>query len=227
MKLKGKKVLILVETFYNEFEFWYPYYRLKEAGAQVTVVGSGSAETYTSKAGLPVTVDTSADKVSVADYDGVVIPGGYAPDHMRRYPAMVGLVKEVLPRQANWLPPSVMPAGCWRRLTSSADGPSPPTSPSRTTWSTPAATGWTRKPWWTATWSPAAHQTICRRLCGPLSACWLVTDPNRHPVALAGVLAPLKSSTQHTATPAVSPSLRPWPEPHATIYGRPPCRKED
>jgi protease I len=95
MKLKGKKVLILVETFYNEFEFWYPYYRLKEAGAQVTVVGSGSAETYTSKAGLPVTVDTSADKVSVADYDGVVIPGGYAPDHMRRYPAMVGLVKEV------------------------------------------------------------------------------------------------------------------------------------
>jgi protease I len=68
-----------VETFYNEFEFWYPYYRLKEAGAQVTVVGSGSAETYTSKAGLPVTVDTTADKVSVADYDGVVIPGGICP----------------------------------------------------------------------------------------------------------------------------------------------------
>lgn len=93
MELKGKKILILVETFYNEFEFWYPYYRLKEAGAQVTVVGSGSAETYKSKAGLPVTVDTSAEKITVADFDGVVIPGGYAPDHMRRYPAMVGLVK--------------------------------------------------------------------------------------------------------------------------------------
>ena len=93
MELKGKKILILVETFYNEFEFWYPYYRLKEAGAQVTVVGSGSAETYKSKAGLPVTVDTTAEKVTVADFDGVVIPGGYAPDHMRRYPAMVGLVK--------------------------------------------------------------------------------------------------------------------------------------
>jgi protease I len=93
MQLKGKKILILVETFYNEFEFWYPYYRLKEAGAQVTVVGSGSAETYKSKAGLPVTVDTTAEKVVVADYEGVVIPGGYAPDHMRRYPAMVDLVK--------------------------------------------------------------------------------------------------------------------------------------
>ena len=93
MDLKGKKILILVETFYNEFEFWYPYYRLKEAGAEVTVVGSGSATTYTSKAGLPVKVDTSADKVAATAYDGVVIPGGYAPDHMRRYPAMVSLVK--------------------------------------------------------------------------------------------------------------------------------------
>ena len=93
MELKGKKILILVETFYNEFEFWYPFYRLKEAGAQVTVVGSGSADVYKSKTGLPVKVDTTAGNISVADYDGVVIPGGYAPDHMRRYPAMVGLVK--------------------------------------------------------------------------------------------------------------------------------------
>ena len=93
MELNGKKIIILVETFYNEFEFWYPYYRLKEAGAQVTVVGSGSAEVYKSKAGLAVKVDTTADKVAVADYDGVVIPGGYAPDHMRRYAPMVDLVK--------------------------------------------------------------------------------------------------------------------------------------
>jgi protease I len=93
MELKGKKILILVETLYNEFEFWYPYYRLKEAGADVTVVGSGSADTYKSKAGLPVAVDTAADAVTVDDYDGMIIPGGYAPDHMRRYPAMVNLVK--------------------------------------------------------------------------------------------------------------------------------------
>ena len=65
----------------------------RRPGVQVTVVGSGSANTYKSKAGLPVTVDTTAEKITVADYDGVVIPGGYAPDHMRRYPAMVGMVK--------------------------------------------------------------------------------------------------------------------------------------
>jgi len=109
MELEGKKILILVETFYNEFEFWYPYYRLKEAGAEVTVVGSGSAEVYKSKAGLPVTVHTSADRVSADDFDGVVIPGGYAPDHMRRYPAMVDLVKGFA--QANKLVAAICHAG--------------------------------------------------------------------------------------------------------------------
>lgn len=93
MELIGKKVVILVEQLYNEFEFWYPYYRLIEAGADVTVVGSGSAAEYHSKAGLPAKPDTSADRISVSDFDGIVIPGGYAPDMMRRYPAMVSLVK--------------------------------------------------------------------------------------------------------------------------------------
>jgi protease I len=93
MELKGKKIVILVETFYNELEFWYPYYRLKEAGAKVLVVGSGSADSYKSKVGLPAHADTSAEHISVSDFDGVIIPGGYAPDYMRRYPAMVGLVK--------------------------------------------------------------------------------------------------------------------------------------
>jgi protease I len=95
MELTGKKVIILVEDMYNEFEFWYPYYRLKEAGVEVVVVGSGSAESYTSKSGLPCKVDISADKISGADFDGIIIPGGYAPDHMRRHPGMVKLVKEL------------------------------------------------------------------------------------------------------------------------------------
>ncbi len=95
MELKGRRVIILVEEMYNEYEYWYPYYRLKEAGADVTVVGSGSSETYKSKSGLQVSVNTSADHVSAADYDGIVIPGGYAPDLMRRYPSMVKLVKDL------------------------------------------------------------------------------------------------------------------------------------
>jgi protease I len=94
MSLEGKKVIILVEEMYNEFEFWYPYYRLKEAGTDVVVVGSGSALEYKSKVGLPCKVDISADKVSATDHHGIIIPGGYAPDHMRRHPAMVNLVRE-------------------------------------------------------------------------------------------------------------------------------------
>ena len=95
MELKGKKVVIPVESLFNTFEFWYPYYRLKEAGADVVVVGSGSAETYTGKPGTEVKVDTSIDQVTAADFDAIVIPGGYAPDIMRRYPLMVQLVKEL------------------------------------------------------------------------------------------------------------------------------------
>ncbi len=94
MELKGKKAVILAEELYNEFELWYPYYRLMEAGCQVTLVGSGSSSTYKSKVGLPVTVSKSADQVSVADFDALIIPGGYAPDHMRRHSSMVQLVKD-------------------------------------------------------------------------------------------------------------------------------------
>jgi protease I len=95
MELQGKRIIILVEQMYNDLEFWYPYYRLKEAGAEVVVVGSGSSEEYTGKSGIPCKVDASAEQVSAADFDGIVIPGGYAPDHMRRYPSMVKLVKDL------------------------------------------------------------------------------------------------------------------------------------
>ena len=95
MEAESKKVMLLVEEMYNEFEFWYPFYRLKEAGADVVVVGSGSSMVYKSKVGVPCTVDANADEVSASEFDGVIIPGGYAPDHMRRYPAMVTLVKDL------------------------------------------------------------------------------------------------------------------------------------
>jgi protease I len=95
MELSGKKIVIPVENMFNTHEFWYPFYRLKEAGCKVVVMGSGSAETYAGKPGTEVTVDVNADQVSAADFDGIVIPGGYAPDIMRRYPKMVQLVRDL------------------------------------------------------------------------------------------------------------------------------------
>jgi protease I len=80
VELSGKSVIILTKEHYSEHELWYSYCRLQEAGTDVMLIGSGSSTTYKSKGGLPVTVDTRADQISAADYDGIVIPGGNAPD---------------------------------------------------------------------------------------------------------------------------------------------------
>lgn len=93
MEIQGKSVAILIEDLYNEFEFWYPYYRMKEAGAKVTVVGTGAKE-YHSKIGLPAPGGMPAESVKAADFDAVIIPGGYAPDRLRRFPAVLQLVKD-------------------------------------------------------------------------------------------------------------------------------------
>jgi protease I len=93
MELKGKRIALLIEDLYNEFEFWYPYYRMKEAGAQVTVIGTGARE-YHSKIGLPAPGGVNADSVRSADFDAVIVPGGYCPDRLRRYPGVLKLVRE-------------------------------------------------------------------------------------------------------------------------------------
>ncbi|MHB0958509.1 MAG: type 1 glutamine amidotransferase domain-containing protein [Pirellulaceae bacterium] len=95
MELQRKKVAILVEQLYEDLELWYPYYRLKEAGAEVVIVGPKARETYPSKHGYPAKSDQAADDVSAGDFDAVVIPGGYSPDHMRRSKAMVRLVRDM------------------------------------------------------------------------------------------------------------------------------------
>ena len=92
MGLQGKKVALLIDEMFNEFELIYPYYRLLEAGVEVVVVGPPGGGTFKGKSGLTFAADAGIDRVDPGSFDGVVIPGGYAPDHMRRHQATLDLV---------------------------------------------------------------------------------------------------------------------------------------
>ncbi len=90
--LENVRLAILVEDMYHELEFWYPKLRMVEEGAKVLVIGPERKE-YKSKLGYPVLADLRADEVEPRDFHGVIIPGGYAPDKMRRCEALVEFVR--------------------------------------------------------------------------------------------------------------------------------------
>lgn len=94
MKLKGVKVAYLIGPGFEDLEFWVPYMRLKEEGADVTIVGIHAKETYPGKIGLEARSEVGAEDVRAADFDAVVVPGGWAPDKLRRYEAVKRLVRE-------------------------------------------------------------------------------------------------------------------------------------
>ena len=94
MSLSGKTILFFAAPLYEDLELWYPKIRLEEEGAKTVVAGVGE-KTYQGKRGYPITVDTSVDQVTASQFDGLVIPGGYAPDILRRYPKVLSLTKEI------------------------------------------------------------------------------------------------------------------------------------
>jgi protease I len=94
MSLKGKTVLFFAGPLYEDLELWYPKIRLEEEGAGTLVAGTGK-KTYQGKRGYPITVDTSVDEITAAEFDGLVIPGGYAPDIMRRSQKLLQLTREI------------------------------------------------------------------------------------------------------------------------------------
>jgi len=88
------KVAILVENLFDEREFIYPYYRLQEEGYEVVVLAPRPG-TYKSKVGLEVRADAGIGDVSPDDFVGLVVPGGYAPDRLRRYPEVLEFVQRI------------------------------------------------------------------------------------------------------------------------------------
>ncbi len=96
MKLQGKKIAFLVGPGFEDLEFWVPYMRLVEEGAEIVTVGIKAGDVYVSKnGGLKARADVGADDVRSEDFDAVVIPGGWAPDKIRRYDGVKRLVKGV------------------------------------------------------------------------------------------------------------------------------------
>ncbi len=93
-ELSGKRIAVFAADIYEDMELWYPKLRFTEAGAKVTVIGP-EKKTYKSKHGYPVEADLAIAEASASDFDALVIPGGYAPDHMRRSPKMVDFVRDM------------------------------------------------------------------------------------------------------------------------------------
>lgn len=94
MSLNGKRVLFFAGPLYEDLELWYPKIRLEEEGAITIVAGLGD-KTYAGKRGYPVTVDAHVDQIAAADFDGLVIPGGFAPDQLRRFDTVLEITRQI------------------------------------------------------------------------------------------------------------------------------------
>lgn len=94
-ELSGRRVVVLAGDDYEDMELQYPKYRLLEAGAQVVVAGLEAGVTCKGKHGYPQKVDATVASLKAADFDGVVVPGGWMPDKLRRYDEVKKLVRDM------------------------------------------------------------------------------------------------------------------------------------
>ena len=91
--LDERRVLCFVGSDYEDLELWYPKLRLEEAGAHVTVAGEDAGVNYHGKHGYPCVSDAAIADMEVDDFHGVVCPGGWMPDKLRRIPKVLELVR--------------------------------------------------------------------------------------------------------------------------------------
>ncbi len=95
MQLLGQRCLMFVADVYEDLELWYPKLRLVEAGAEVVVAGPEKGRTYAGKNGYPCTSDSALDGLRAADFDFLVVPGGFAPDKLRRLDTVKTLTRDI------------------------------------------------------------------------------------------------------------------------------------
>lgn len=93
LRLENQKIIALVDTDFEDLELWYPVHRLREEGAQVDLVGEEAHKTYIGKYGVPAESDYAFSEVNPADYDAILVPGGWAPDKLRRFPEVIDMVQ--------------------------------------------------------------------------------------------------------------------------------------
>jgi protease I len=92
--LTDKRLLVFVGDDYEDLELWYPKLRLEEAGAHVTIAGPDAERKYRGKNGYPCVADAAIAMMEAEDFHGVVIPGGFMPDKLRRESKVLELVRQ-------------------------------------------------------------------------------------------------------------------------------------
>jgi protease I len=92
--LQGIRLLMFVGDIYEDLEVWYPKLRMIEAGAEVVLAGPEAGVTYAGKNGYPCKSDAAISEVNAADFDGLIVPGGFMPDKLRRDAKVLELVRD-------------------------------------------------------------------------------------------------------------------------------------
>jgi protease I len=96
LKMSAKKIAIMVDEMYQVLEVWYPYYRLREGGFEVYFVAAEAKKEYRSREGYPCVSNVAAGKADAGDYDCMIVPGGFAPDFMRRIADVIKFANDMV-----------------------------------------------------------------------------------------------------------------------------------